>query len=245
MITLYTLCPDCKREHAITVKQLRISRAIVQCNRCSVKFDALELLNDTPKQHPDKPKFAMPDSAFLLNDNADQQLAHRIADSELPLLPWELMKRTRLNIHWNLSCCLLGLLLIFQIYWFQSNNLVQSITTRPWLVSICEQINCVLPTYNNIAKIKILHGDLRATKNHQLMVQVVFSNDGQFKQVYPGLKLTLLRYNGDVLAQRVFSVKEYLPGKLQHHVASGEQVDVKFIIAEPPEKVGGYKFELT
>ncbi len=245
MITLYTLCPDCKREHAITVKQLRISRAIVQCKRCAVKFDALELLNDTPIQHPDKPKLAMPDSAFLLNDNAEQHLASTVADSDLPLLPWESMKRMKLNIRWNLGCFLLGLVLILQIYWFQSNNLVQNTTTRPWLVSICERINCVLPTYDNIAKIKILHGDLRTSKNRQLIVQVVFSNDARFKQVYPDLKLTLLRYNGDVLAQRVFSVEEYLPDTLQQHIAPGEQIDVKLIIAEPLEKVGGYKFDLT
>lgn len=226
MITLFTLCPECKKEHAITVKQLRISRAIVECKHCGIKFDALELLNDTPKQRPVKPNFARPDSA-------------------LPPLPWENKDSPRTAIRWDWGCYVAGLFLLIQVYWFQGYNLTQNPTIRPLLEGVCALSQCSVTPYDNIDEFKIIHGALLPDNEHQLIFQATFSNSAKFAQAYPGLRLTLLRYNGDILGRRIFWVNEYLPNSRDKTISADQQVSIKLRIAMPPEPIGGYKFELT
>ena len=225
MITLYTLCPECKKEHAITVKQLRINRAIVECKKCSVKFDALEFLNDTPVQRSAKPLFKLPDSA-------------------LPPLPWEKKDQTKPFQRWDGNCYIAGLILVFQLHWFQGDNMVQNTTIRPWLEGVCALMPCSIAPYHNISEFKTSQVILQAGNEQELILHAIFSNEAKFKQVYPDLKLTLLSFNGDVLSQRVFSVDEYLPNRWDKTINVGEQVKVKLIIVQPPETIGGYEIEL-
>lgn len=225
MISLYTLCPECKKEYTITAKQLRVTRAIVECKHCQIKFDALEYLNDAPVQRQLNPFIEIPVAT-------------------LPPLPWEQQQNQRRSLNWSLASCLAAVVLMFQIYWFQSHNLVQHPSARPWLEGICSTFNCTVPAYDNLDQIKIVHGNLQAINKRQLKFQLVFGNEAIFRQNLPKIKLTLLRFNGDAFGERTFSAKQYLKNPGVVSIKAGEQIEIEMILVQPKETIGGYKIEL-
>ncbi len=214
---MHTLCPECKLIHPVTAEQLRKTRGMLKCSACSAHFDALEYISD---QEPDKSALPASSEPFPV-----QTETHK--------------PRTFL---WA-SGLFAGIVLLFiQFFYFESYNLSQNLTLRLWLLNVCSQLNCKLPDYKNVQEISILMGALESRDEQSFTFKTVIINQARFPQPYPAIKLTLLNYNGDTFAERVFSAHNY---RLENSLlAVGETAEINLIIAVPQNKIGGYTFKL-
>ncbi|WP_052700278.1 zinc-ribbon and DUF3426 domain-containing protein [Methylocucumis oryzae] len=213
---MYTRCPNCRQPQTVSAEQLSQTRALLYCRHCEIKFDALELLSETP------------DDAARLNwlkaENTD--------------LPWE--KPTQ--PYWLIGVFIASALLIAQGLYFESARLTQNSYIRPSLEWVCTRLNCILPRYNNTAEFVVNSEFTEAGEHFLLTVQL--SNNAGFAQDYPLLKLRFMDYNGNPFAQRLLSVHDYAPNAATTVLTPGASVVLSLAIARPANKVGGYTLDI-
>lgn len=144
---------------------------------------------------------------------------------------------------WLLGCIACVVLFVAQVYLVEQDKLSQNPQQRVWLEKICQSLHCRVPVYKNLDEFEILHGDFQLQNNHYLF-QTVLSNQADFAQRYPRIKLTLMDFNGHTFAERVFYPREYLGTEPPQLMSASETIEVNLNIALPAQKVGGYTFEL-
>ena len=216
-ITMYTQCPECKQQHTVNTEQLRISRGMLKCTECSAMFDALEFINDQPLEESEQAP-----SPNLFPPQPEQN------------------KKRHAVWFYGLTT---GILLFFaQVYYFESDALSQNQTLRPWLLKLCQTLNCQLPEYKNIEEISLLLGSLEPRDDHSYEFKAVISNQARFNQRGPNIKLTLLNFIGEPFAERVFSAHNYRPKSPV--LAVDETAEISLNIVAPNTTIGGYTVKL-
>ena len=213
---MFTRCPNCRQQRSLTAEQLRVSRAIVFCRRCSIKFDALELLSDTAS-----------------DEVGDIPLA--------TVLPWE---RQRRSPYWKLGLAIGIVLLLAQIVYFEGNALTQNTRLRPGLATLCRDLGCRLPDYKNPDEL-IVRGTLTPSGQHYVVTGLI-NNQAAFAQAYPDIKLTLLDYSGNPFAHRVFQPRDYAASitAAKPVINAGATLAIHLDIAATQNPIGGYTFDI-
>jgi len=213
---MFTQCPECQKTHTLTLEQLRTSRGMMRCSHCSALFDALAFIGETEAEK--KP--------------------------ESRLLPWETIKLPDTR-HWGGALSVGVLLLIAQVVYFEGHAISQNQAFRPWLETLCSQLNCPLPAYKNLNEFTVMHGSFAVLPDHNYAFKAVISNQALFKQPYPNVKLTLLDFDGAAFAQRIFQPQDYLPAfSVATEIDADAGAEINLNIAAPQTPVGGYTFEL-
>ena len=211
---MYTQCPKCKKQHKITIEELRTTRGMLSCDGCSTMFDALELLSEEQ-------------DAKGQNDN-----------KTIP----GIKLRKKHTLPWGLGYSICIILFIFQIVYFEGYNLTQNAVVRPWLKKTCGYFGCQLPHYKNLSEFTILHGSFEPTASKHYVFKAAFTNQADFEQTLPSIKLTLLDFTGHAFAKRVFHPQEY--SNQAHNLIAPEMTEeITMEIATPSTKTGGYRFE--
>ncbi len=214
---MYTRCPECKKTTPISVEQLRESRGMLQCDACQATFDALELLSDNAE---DEVPASRPDDNFLATQNS----------SKTPTAFW-------------LTGIVAGLMLLAaQIIYFEGHALAQKPALRPWLEKACRTIHCQLPPYRNLKEIHILETTLASQDPDKVVFNIVLTNQADFPQAWPKLKLTLVDYRGKIFAERVFSADNYRPPSTM--LEADQTVKIQLVIVKPENPVAGFSFSL-
>ncbi len=214
---MYTRCPECKKAIEITTEQLRESRGMLQCDACRTKFDALE----------------------FLSDHAEEAISQSSTEDAF----FDLEQPSKKSTGFWLIGIIFGILLLAgQIVYFEGNRLVQNRLLRPWLKKSCQLIGCQLPPYRNLEEIHILKTTLNTTSPDKVVFDIVLTNQADFPQPYPKLKLTLIDYQGKTFAQRVFSTDNYRPPSTM--LKPDQTVEIQLEIVNPDNPVGGYRFSL-
>lgn len=212
---MFTQCPQCNNRQAITVKELRVSRGNINCNTCSSAFNALEHLNDDP----------------VAETNATTDF--------LPSLEAKPKLHSTTWISGVGSCLIL---LAFQVYYFESYMLTQNSSTRPWLIKTCDTFNCQIPPYKNLNEFTVLHGSFEPRNNYYVF-ETTYTNQANFTQNHPSIKLTLINFSGQTFAERIFHPEDYLE-QTQYPLEPEMSAEITLNIATPSSKIGGYRFEL-
>lgn len=211
---MYTQCPNCKKQHQISVDELRTSRAIICCDGCSTKFDALESLSE------------------------EQNIKEAIDDITMPAIK----PGKKYIAPWGLGYSICIMLFIFQIVFFEGYSLTQNAAVRPWLTKICGYFECQLALYKNLSEFTILHGSFEPTASKHYVFKAAFTNQSAFEQTLPSIKLTLLDFTGHAFAKRIFHPQDY--SNQAHKLIEPEMSEeVTLEIAAPSTKTGGYRFE--
>lgn len=215
---MYSQCPECLTIQAITPTQLRANKGVLQCSHCAAYFDGLERLNDTEDAIPPP---AQPD------------------------LPWE-QPAPAPSQRWGAGL-LLGLsLFLWQAYYFEGHALSQNPQLRPKLESICHFLGCRLPDYTNTDELTVLEGSFSPMPDSYYAFRMVFSNQAAFAQPYPNIKLSLLDYNGNTFAMRVFKPKDYLVPSLNSHLMpANTTTELNLKMAPPKASIGGSRFDFS
>jgi hypothetical protein len=201
-------------------------------------FDMSTMWQCSQCKQPYKMEFEAGDNIHFCPDCLKKQ--------QLPPLTADFFATPKVKISpfWTLGFLAGLLLLAGQIYWVEHEKVLQNPEQRVWLEKFCQTLHCVLPAYHNRDEFEILLGDLQLNGNSHYLFQTVISNQASFAQDYPRIKLVLLSFNGQVFAERVFYPNEYLDNPPDSRLGASETIEVNLKIAIPPQKVGGYTFEL-
>jgi len=216
---MFTQCPECQTIQPLTLAQLRTSRGMLRCSHCSAMFDALERISETKE----------------INHSENLSSTR---------LPWDKVSMSG-NAYWRTGLVIGLLLLIGQIVYFEGYAFTQNPAARPALAKLCQLINCQLPVYKNLDEFTLLHSSFTPMPDQNYAFRVVISNQANFSQTYPNIKLTLLDYSGNAFAHRVFQPRDYLPEDSVATVMAADAItEISLKIAAPKTKVGGSIFDL-
>ena len=105
-------------------------------------------------------------------------------------------------------------MLAVQLAYFEGPAFLQNPGIRPWAEKVYAPLGFKLPDYRNADEFAIVHRSLTLLPDQNYRLTVVFSNQAPFRQPYPNFRLTLLNFNGQAFAERVFKPSEYIAGKL-------------------------------
>ncbi len=214
---MYTRCPECKKTTPISVEQLRESRGMLQCDACQATFDALE----------------------LLSDNAEEPVSSNHSDDSFLATPKSIKKPTTF---WLVGIVAGMMLLAVQIIYFEGHALAQKPALRPWLAKACQTLRCQLPPYRNLKEIHILETTQDSQDPEKVIFNIVLTNQADFPQAWPKLKLTLVDYRGKIFAERVFSADNYHPPSTM--LEADQTVKIQLVIVKPENPVAGFSFSL-
>ena len=149
------------------------------------------------------------------------------------------------NAYWRTGLVIGLLLLIGQIIYFEGYAFSQNPAVRPGLAKLCQLIKCQLPDYKNLDEFSLLHGSFTPLPDQNYDFRVVMSNQADFSQPYPNIKLTLFDYSGNAFAHRIFQPRDYLPeNAVATLMAADATTEISLKIAAPKTKVGGSTFDL-
>ncbi|WKJ89335.1 zinc-ribbon and DUF3426 domain-containing protein [Methylomonas montana] len=212
---MYSRCPHCAKQHELTIEQLRSRRGLLICSACGEQFDSLRFLSEH-------------EYSELAEDLPGQ---HQSAGT-----------RQQIPAAWLAASVTMSLLLVAQIIYFEGLRLIMQPQLKAGLDAVCAAIPCRLPIYRNLDELAVFHSDLQIQADHSYLFTAAISNQALFTQAAPDLKLTLLSFNGQPLAERVFSAQQYLVGPSK--LAADQIAEIRLAIVAPATIVGGYTFTL-
>ncbi len=215
---MYSRCSHCQTQQEVGAEQLRRSRGLLTCSVCGKRFDALASLSEQADVEFNQER----DANFLPN----------------------LATKKSATGAWSVACALMGLGFLAQVIYFEGESLI---SRQPWLrvglQAICERLHCRLPAYKNLDEWAVSHSDFRSRSDKNYIFSAAITNQAAFPQAWPDLKLVLLNYSGQPVAERVFSGREYASVPA---LAADETAEIKLAIVAPSGvgKIGGYTFTL-
>lgn len=214
---MYSRCSHCQTLLNITTEQLRSSRGLVECSQCGKRFDAL----------------------LTLSDQVDSKLTSEKTDVFLQIGP----ERDSQNGLYLMGSLLSLLILIVQIYYFEGDSLKRQPQLHAGLMEVCNRLGCRAPAYKNLDEWSVSHSDLQSLANRNYVFSAAITNQALFPQTYPDIKLALLNFNGQVVAERIFSWRQF---SKTESLAASETAAINLRVVAPnlPAKIGGYTFTL-
>ena len=213
---MYTRCQHCQSVQNVSVEQLLGGRGVVDCSVCARRFDALASLVE-----PDD--IVVPD--FIAEDF--------LSDSTI---------KNDDSRFWLAGALLALLILSLQIWYFEKHALMIQPQFRLALLFLCDRLGCSLPHYKNIDELSVSHSNLQSISANRYVFSAALSNQADFSQDLPDLKLVLMNFNAQPLAERIFTGKQYTSAGL---LSANSTVEIRLdIIAPADAAVGGYTFVL-
>lgn len=241
-MSMLTRCPECETSFRITTDQLVSRQGKVRCGRCQHVFSALTSLVHTrepvvhPNSDPITPLDADPRAAALGGNSrpmapvADTpSVPPAAADGDTPVArPFEQMARAenkerrersargaRRTLWLSTAGCVLALTALAAqgAYFYRSQLAALQPETRPWLASMCAQLNCKLEAPVDPGAISIESSSLEADTNDPSLLQLnaLLRNRSVVPQKLPHVELTLIDAQEAPLARRVIKPEEYAP----------------------------------
>lgn len=180
-----------------------------------------------------------PEPELELNENEDEQ-------PEFMLQAEKARRYSKLK----LASLLLGVTVLLAtasaqgIYFFRSGIAAHFPQTKPWLVQMCQRLNCqiMLPTQIDMITVDStellnLHQDPHI---HSLALQL--QNKSTMTQAWPMVELILKDSRGKTVLQRIFRPEEYLENKAQvaKGIAANSDSSVKVHFELTTMKAAGY-----
>jgi predicted Zn finger-like uncharacterized protein len=103
--------------------------------------------------------------------------------------------------------------LAFQLVLFRPIDVVQLLPrSQPYIKTFCQQLPCQFHHRQDLDQLQLLSRDVRADPKHKnaLLITATMVNKADFKQPYPGLRVSLFDLSGNVVARRRFTPEEYM-----------------------------------
>ena len=267
---MFAQCPDCLKAYPVTKERLR-KNALLFCRDCKKNFNGLEMLSEkstgliaeaktkvirksdgkksgAKNKTKSQRQLSNPNTTAGFKKENTNEIASNLPQPPVATeqLPWEIDK-TPARINWIVGF-VAGLLLLFgQIIYFEGYAVSQNATYRPQMEKICRWLGCHLPYYKSLNEFDVVHGTLTPSADNSFVFKAIISNQDAFEQRLPNIKLSLLDYNEQLFAQRIFFPNEYLSShqRASYVIASDETVEASLSIAVPKTGIGGYNFDLT
>ena len=255
---IHTQCPHCNTIFKINDIQLNALEGKVRCGYCYRVFNAKDMLIDeleNNKTEPSKPKpsvqvnLPQPDAHALETiQQAKQELQadtlHQLDTSK----PEKTSKLAPSTFLWGLAIACTVVLFISQYTYFYRDDLAQKHSQlRPILEQMCQTLGCKMPLVKAPEQFKLISHDMRLhpEKDNTLLVRGTFTNNADFSQPYPLLKLELSDLHGKTIAHRMFSPDQYLNNSPDHQagIPPSGQIETELNIIDLGPSVVGFTLE--
>ncbi|PPD32824.1 MAG: hypothetical protein CTY19_10220 [Methylomonas sp.] len=179
---MFSRCPHCDAQQAVTTQQLSNSRGLLPCLVCGQIFDALP----------------------SLTEQADEAVQTQTTDFDFssPVKPLSVWR-------WRLTNGLLVLALLIQVGYFEAERLLQQPRLHGVLTQICQTLGCQVSAYNHTEDWSVSHSDLQAHLDNRYLVTAALTNQSDLPHSLPALKLTLTDYQGQPIAKRIFAPQAF------------------------------------
>jgi len=184
-----------------------------------------------------------------LRDEDSLELVDPDALEHLDEIPVELpLARPRLS---NLqqtgfvaAAAMLLLALAFQYTWFHLDRLIQERRLPAITGLLCRMTACPDPQVIDLTALVTEELIVRShpTVAAALQVDFIFRNDSNREQRFPLVELNFSNNDGDVIANRVFTSEEYMPGEMQlfTHMPAHSSIQVSLELVDPGLAATGY-----
>lgn len=208
---MYSRCPHCDAQQRVSAQQLRDSRGLLSCKHCGLSFDALQ----------------------TLSEKADDTVQpHRRVEPS-----FETGNRRRKSWVWGGTSVFMLVLLMGQVVYFDGLRLYGQPAVHAALSRVCQALDCRLPVLNNPDEWTVSHSELQPQLNSRYWLTAALSNQAEMTQAYPRLKLTLMDFNGQILAERIFAPRQYVE---QRALAANETIQIRLPLMIVVGDVGGF-----
>lgn len=211
---MYSRCPHCNLQQIVTTEQLRQTRGLICCEVCRQSFDALP----------------------NLTEQADESVAPAAQMTEIFAAA-----KPATHAVWGLGSLGLLLLLCAQLAYFQGESLMRRAPVYQAFSEICHTLGCQLPAYYNPAAWSVSHTELQEQIGRRYWLTAALTNQAALVQALPVLKLSLTDYNGQIVAERLFTPQHY--AKVTNAAANHTlAVQIPLSLSVP---VGGFTLSLS
>jgi len=226
---MITQCPACGTHFRVTPEQLQAHQGQVRCGRCMAVFDGLQALAELPEPapaaadarafqlEPVEPAQAPPPPAQARAAEAAQgekdygPPPEQLSLDETLFVDPAQARRDRL---WAVGAALLVFVLAGQAaYYYRAELAVKYPGLKPYLVKLCEPLQCKVLPPQRPRQIAIEASDLQATDPAQpglIQLTATLRNHAGHDLGYPALDLVLTNTKEHTLARRVFLPEDYL-----------------------------------
>lgn len=213
---MYSRCSHCDRQQNVTTQQLRHCRGLLTCQYCRQRYDALASLCDHPDEVAESaPVAVLPASSFS--------------------------RLSRPSNFWPIACCLLCVVFLCQLFYFEAGALRRQALLQPLLAVGCRLLQCQTVDIANIDDWSVSHSQLKPYLNRQLLFSAALTHHGVSPQPFPKLKITLLGLKGETVTERCLSALEYThPSQL----ATGETQAIQVWLAQPTLPFDGFQVSI-
>jgi len=150
------------------------------------------------------------------------------------------------NTLWMIGSLLLMFTLVSQVVYHSRDELAKDASLRPWLIQMCEALNCTLSQPYDIAQIEIIGRDVRShpSADKALIVSTTLINTATFVQPFPLLTMVFSNINGTKIAQRRFMPREYLSNTvdLDTGMTPDMPIRIDLELVDPGKAAVNYEF---
>jgi predicted Zn finger-like uncharacterized protein len=228
--SMITKCPACGTLFRVTPEQLEVHQGQVRCGRCMTVFDGLVALAALPEPAPEaaarsgsevggfklEPVEPAKAGAALQPPAARGEQDYGPVPEQLSL-DEELFpdpSQARRDRLWAVGAALLVFVLAGQAaYYYRADLAVQYPGLKPYLVKLCDALQCKVLPPQRPRQISIEASDLQATDPARpglIQLTATLRNHAGHDLGYPALDLVLTNTKEHTLARRVFLPMEYL-----------------------------------
>jgi len=228
-VSMITRCPACATAFRVTEPQLRARSGQVRCGRCGALFDALSALSPDPASRPGREDAQGPpisaSMAVLLDTDTD---VSSLSESS----------RTAMLAEIGGPCA----------YQYRGEIAVLLPEAKPLVQRICAEFGCDVPLPRRTELLSIESSDLQADIAHPsvMVLTATLRNRAAFIQAFPALELSLTSTQGETVARRVLTPKDYVPQSTRSEpgFAAGSELQVRVYIEAAALKPIGYRLYL-
>lgn len=233
---MITKCPACGTIFRVTPEQLQAHQGQVRCGRCTTVFDGLVALAALPEPAPEATSSGSEVAGFKLDpveppkataapqapqvrvaETAPGEMGYGPAPEQLSLdeeLFADDPSQARRDRLWAVGAALLVFALAGQAaYYYRDDLAVQYPGLKPYVMKLCDVLQCQVLPPQRPRQIAIEASDLQAidpARPGLIQLTATLRNHAGHDLGYPALDLVLTNTKEHTLARRVFLPKDYL-----------------------------------
>jgi predicted Zn finger-like uncharacterized protein len=168
-----------------------------------------------------------------------------VDDADAESLIGEYQPPNKLNTRWAFAAVVMVFISVFQVAWFNLDQIASDERYRPYCIDVCRYLGCNIVDYSNPNALKTSNLLIRTHPEAAgaLIVDAIVRNSAAFKQKFPGIRLQFQDRDGTTIASRTFHAADYLAGELRGLIYIPANTEVRFAleIADPGDKAVGYE----
>lgn len=239
-----TACAHCGCRFRLTEHQLKQAYGQVRCGECGEVFNALQALQnyegDLPPGYQENSQASNSDPAAAVGSGPSLSLHEAMYGGE---------RHAGFSIGplgWFIGILLLLVLVIAQVLYYQRYQLIEDPRFQQQVINLCRLLPCAESEFASVEQIRMLERNVftHPVANNALMVTGSFSNQAPFAQRLPDLLISLFDIQGKLIANRLFTPKEYLlEDRNRRGFGADEVLQFRIELVDPGTDALTYEFE--